>query len=166
MVRYMPSGTCESRRYFLLDDGLGFSFHWTRLYANAPNMLIHYKNHLEAVLCVSGACEVEEVSAGQREGDGIVHRIEAETAYALSQHERHYLRNPYDEPCDLICAFNPPCAGPEEQSPEGVFPVIGADGVANYAGVTIEKYLGDGDANADDEVVNDLMRELSGIEDD
>ena len=117
MVKYMPSGTCESRRYLLKKDGLGFSFHWTVLYPNTT-MYIHYKRHLEAVMCVKGDCEVELVKPMAEEGTGEVFKVVEGTMYALDQNESHHLRGGKEE-CHLICVFNPPCAGDEKQKIRG-----------------------------------------------
>jgi hypothetical protein len=58
MVKIMPSGTAESRRYVLKKDGLPYSFHWTVI-SKDSSMYIHYKNHQESVMCVGGSAEVE-----------------------------------------------------------------------------------------------------------
>ena len=122
MVKVMPSGTCESRRYVLKRDGMGFSFHWTVLYPNTT-MYIHYKRHLEAVMCVKGACEVELVEPMAGEGSGEVVRVEAGDMYALDGHESHHLRC-LEEDCHLICVFNPACTGEERQGADGSFELL------------------------------------------
>ena len=122
MVKYMPNGTCESRRYLLKKDGMGFSFHWTVLYPNTT-MYIHYKQHLEAVMCVQGNCEVELVEPMAREGTGEVVKVVAGSMYALDQHESHHLRGGTEE-CHLICVFSPPCTGEEKQGHDGSFELL------------------------------------------
>ena len=122
MVKYMPSGTCESRRYLLKKDGMGFSFHWTVLYPNTT-MYIHYKRHLEAVMCIKGDCEVELVKPLAEEGTGEVFNVVEGTMYALDQNESHHLRGGKEE-CHLICVFSPPCTGDEKQGPDGSFELL------------------------------------------
>ena len=43
------NGNWTSHRFLLQDDGMGFSFHDTRIYAGTETH-IWYKHHLEAVL--------------------------------------------------------------------------------------------------------------------
>ena len=47
---------------------------WTVLYPNTT-MYIHYKRHLEAVMCVKGDCEVELVKPMSEEGTGEVFKV-------------------------------------------------------------------------------------------
>ena len=122
MVKFMPSGTCESRRYLLKKDKMGFSFHWTVVYPNTT-MYIHYKHHLEAVMCVKGDCEVELVEPMAVEGTGEVFKVVAGSMYALDQHESHHLRGGEEE-CHLICVFSPPCTGEEKQGADGSFQLL------------------------------------------
>ena len=58
MVKVMPGGSAESRRYVLKKDGLGYSFHYVRIAENS-SMYIHYKHHQESCLCVEGSLEIE-----------------------------------------------------------------------------------------------------------
>ena len=58
MVKVMPGGAAESRRYVLKRDGLGYSMHFTVI-GKDSQMYIHYKNHQESVMCVKGSLEVE-----------------------------------------------------------------------------------------------------------
>ena len=58
MVKVMPGGSAESRRYVLKKDGLGYSFHYVQIAENS-SMYIHYKHHQESCLCVEGSLEIE-----------------------------------------------------------------------------------------------------------
>lgn len=101
-----------SYRFLLKKEGMGFSFHETRIHAGTETH-IHYKNHLEAVYCVGGKGEIETVA------DGKVYPIVDGTMYALDKHDEHYLRA--FEELRLICVFNPPLSGKEVHDKDGVY---------------------------------------------
>jgi len=103
-----------SRRLVLKNDGMGFSFHETIIFAGTETH-IWYKHHLEAVYCVEGEGEVETVA------DGKIHLITPGTLYALDNHDEHYLRARKD--MRLICVFNPPLAGTEIHLADGSYPL-------------------------------------------
>ena len=108
------NGNWVSRRFLLKDDGMGFSFHETIIFAGTETYIC-YKNHLEAVYCVGGRGEIEDLESG------IVHPIKDGTMYALNGHERHYLRA--SEDMRLICVFNPPLSGREVHDKDGAYPL-------------------------------------------
>ena len=108
-----------SRRFLLASDGMGFSMHDTIIRAGTETY-IWYKHHLEAVYCVSGRGEIEDLT------DNTVHHIEDGTLYALDGHEKHNLRA-FDD-MRLICVFNPPLTGREVHTKEGCYPLIESDG--------------------------------------
>ncbi|MDT8406739.1 MAG: ectoine synthase [Methylococcales bacterium] len=107
-----PDGNWESARMSLKDDGMGFSFHITTIYAGA-DFYMHYQNHLEAVYCIEGRGEVENLA------DGAKHVIEPGTLYLLDQHDRHRLRA--EQQLTLACVFNPPLSGKEVHNSEGAY---------------------------------------------
>ena len=111
------NGNWASRRLLLAHEGMGFSFHDTTIYAGTET-LIWYKNHLEAVYCVAGRGELEELDSG------VVHPISDGTMYALNGNERHHLRA--FEDMRLICVFNPPLTGAEVHDEDGVYPAAEA----------------------------------------
>jgi len=104
-----------SRRLLLKEDGMGFSFHDTVVFANR-NVKIWYKNHLEAVYCIEGEGEIEDIESGE------VHTLKPGTIYALDKHDRHDLRAFKD--MRIICVFNPPLTGREVHSPDGAYPIM------------------------------------------
>lgn len=108
-------GNWVSRRFLLQREGMGFSFHETTIFAGTETY-IWYKNHLEAVYCVGGEGEIEDLESG------ITYPIADGTMYALNGHERHYLRAKSD--MRLICVFNPPLTGLEDHDKDGVYPLI------------------------------------------
>ncbi|MBI1319880.1 MAG: L-ectoine synthase [Candidatus Hydrogenedens sp.] len=112
--REVKGETWVSRRLLLKSDGMGFSFHETVLYTGTETRM-WYKNHLEAVLCVEGEAEIEDLATGQK------HRITPGTMYALNEHDRHVLRVLQDFRC--VCVFNPPCTGQETHDAEGSYPL-------------------------------------------
>ncbi|MGE4518660.1 MAG: ectoine synthase [Desulfobacteraceae bacterium] len=107
------NGNWVSRRFLLKDDGMGFSFHETTIFAGTET-LIWYKHHLEAVYCVAGKGELERLDNNE------IIKIEDGTMYALNGHEKHLLRA--SEDLRLICVFNPPLTGSEDHNSEGVYP--------------------------------------------
>ena len=112
--RKVGTDTWNSVRMLLADDKMGFSFHITTIYAGGETH-IHYKNHLEAVYCISGDGEVETLA------DNKVHKIEPGVLYILDKHDEHMLRGG-SEDMKLACVFNPPLTGKEVHGPDGAYP--------------------------------------------
>lgn len=104
----------ESVRLLLKGDGMGFSLHVTTIYAGTETE-IEYRNHLEAVYCVSGEGEVETAA------DGVVYPIGPGTIYILDKHDRHLLRAKTE--LTFVCVFNPPLHGKEVHDADGVYPL-------------------------------------------
>ncbi len=112
--RRVASDTWESVRMSLKDDGMGFSFHITTIYANTETP-IHYKNHLESVYCISGEGSILDKATG------IEHDIKPGTIYILDKHDDHILKAKKE--LQLACAFNPPLNGKETHGPDGAYPL-------------------------------------------
>lgn len=110
-----PDGNWESTRLLLANDGMGFSFHITTIYAGA-DFKMHYQNHVEAVYCISGKGEVET------EADGKKYPVHPGTLYNLDQHDKHTLRA-FTE-LKLACVFNPPLHGTETHNAEGAYELV------------------------------------------
>jgi L-ectoine synthase len=106
------NGNWESVRLSLKDDGMGFSFHITTIFAGTETH-IWYQNHLETVYCISGEGEVETLA------DGKIHPIKPGTVYILDKNDEHLLRA--SEDMQLACAFNPPLHGKEVHDENGVY---------------------------------------------
>ena len=104
----------ESVRLLLQDDGMGFSFHITTIFAGAV-LPMHYKRHLESVYCMSGRGSIEDSKTGE------VTPIRAGVMYALDKHDRHVLRA--DEDMQMACVFNPPLRGDEVHDETGAYPL-------------------------------------------
>lgn len=107
--------TFESRRFLLRRDGLGFSFHDTLLYAGTETY-IWYANHLEAVYCIEGEGELEDLDNNE------THALSPGTMYALNGHEKHYLRAFTDLRC--VCVFTPALTGREVHDEHGTYPLL------------------------------------------
>ena len=106
------NGNWESVRLSLKDDGMGFSFHITTIFAGTETH-IWYQNHFETVYCISGEGEVETLD------DGKIWPIKPGTVYILNKHDNHLLRAKTD--MQLACAFNPPLNGKEQHDENGVY---------------------------------------------
>jgi L-ectoine synthase len=102
----------ESTRLLLKNDQVGFSFHITTIYRGAE-LQLHYQNHFEAVYCISGSGEIEDLQTGQ------VHGIQPGTIYILDQHDKHILRA--HEEMQMACVFNPPLHGKEVHNADGSY---------------------------------------------
>ncbi|MFU8780833.1 MAG: ectoine synthase [Kiritimatiellia bacterium] len=112
------NGNWRSRRLLLASDGMGFSMHDTLIYGGTETY-IHYANHLEAVYCIEGEGEIEDLETGATT------RLEAGTLYALNGHERHHLRA--RATMRMVCVFNPPVTGREVHDENGVYPLLTED---------------------------------------
>ncbi|MEG6508349.1 ectoine synthase [Methyloligella sp. 2.7D] len=108
----------ESARMLLKKEGMGFSFHITKLYAG-KEIHIHYKNHLESVYVISGEGTIEDLGTGE------VHELRPGILYALNNHDRHILR-PKTE-IVTACVFNPPVTGREVHDETGAYPADTSD---------------------------------------
>ncbi|MGE3331998.1 MAG: ectoine synthase [Rhodospirillaceae bacterium] len=116
----------ESARLLLKDDGMGFSFHITTMYAG-KELRMHYRNHLESVFILQGSGVIEDLGTGE------THTLEPGVLYVLNDHDRHVVRPATD--IVAACVFNPPVTGREVHDETGAYP-IEADpilGVAHHA---------------------------------
>lgn len=110
---HAENGNWVSRRFVLNDDAAGFSFHETIIFAGTETH-IWYKHHIEAVYCVGGEGEIEDLVSGE------IHLIRDGTMYLLNDNDEHLLRAKRD--MRMICVFNPPLTGQEMHDEDGVYP--------------------------------------------
>lgn len=103
----------NSVRMLLKDDGMGFSFHITTMYAG-KELAMHYKNHLESVFVLSGEGTIEDLDAG------VTHELRPGVLYVLNRHDRHVVRPRTD--IVTACVFNPPVTGREVHDASGAYP--------------------------------------------
>jgi len=117
--RNVKSNGWESARLLLKEDGMGFSFHVTTLYAGA-RIEMEYKHHLEAVLVLKGTGTIEDLATGE------THQLAPGVLYALNENDRHIVRP--DTNILTACVFNPPVTGREVHDETGAYPADpGAD---------------------------------------
>ena len=112
--RDVAAPTWNSRRLLLRSDKMGFSLHDTILHAGTATRM-EYRHHVEAVYCIEGSGELEDLETGRR------YAIAPGTMYALDGHERHVLRA--TTRLRMVCVFNPPLTGSEVHDDEGVYPL-------------------------------------------
>ena len=103
----------ESARLLLADDGMGFSFHLTKMYAGTE-LKFHYKHHLEAVMVLKGTGTIEDLGTGE------IHELRPGVLYALNENDRHIVRPETD--ILTACVFNPPVTGSEVHDEDGAYP--------------------------------------------
>jgi len=113
-ARRVVSDTWESTRLLLKNDGMGFSFHITTIYAGTRTEMC-YRNHFESVYCIAGQGEIENSNTGER------HKIEPGVMYALDRHDPHVLHAHTE--LTLACVFNPPLNGKEVHDKSGAYPL-------------------------------------------
>jgi L-ectoine synthase len=104
-----------SRRFLMKKDNCGFSMNDTIIKAGTDNYF-WYKNHIEAVYCIEGEGEIEEVENGK------VHPLKPGTMYILDKNDKHHLRAKTQ--MRMICVFNPPLVGTETHNEEGYYPLL------------------------------------------
>jgi L-ectoine synthase len=100
-----PNGDFISKRYLLESDGMGFTMTKTYIHKNNNTNVWHYKNHMEACICISGSGIIEDIDNLKS------YAIEEGTMYALNKNDKHRLIA--YEVMVLICVFNPPLKGKE-----------------------------------------------------
>lgn len=105
----------RSRRLLLAGDGTDFSFHDTVLHAGTETSM-WYRHHVEAVYCVEGTGQLENLDTGD------VHAVGPGTFYCLDGHERHRLRA--DTALRMMCVFTPPLTGNEVHDEDGTYPLL------------------------------------------
>lgn len=110
---HAENGNWVSRRFVLNNDAAGFSFHETIIKAGTETH-IWYKHHIEAVYCVAGDGEIEDLATGE------VHPIKDGTMYLLNDNDEHLLRGGKED-MRLICTFNPPVTGREMHDEHGSY---------------------------------------------
>lgn len=110
--RLVTTGGWDSTRLLLAADGMGFSFHITRIFAGTTHEF-EYKNHFESVYCVSGEGSIEDLASGT------VHQIRPGVIYALDKHDRHRLSARTE--LVMACCFNPPVTGQEVHQADGSY---------------------------------------------
>ena len=111
--REVVTSNWTSRRLLLARDGLDFSLHDTVVQPGTQTVM-WYRNHVEAVYCIEGEGEIEELP------DGPVHPLRPGVVYVLDGHEKHVLRA--KTRMRMVCVFDPPVTGREVHDADGAYP--------------------------------------------
>ncbi|HVL28501.1 MAG TPA: ectoine hydroxylase [Acidimicrobiales bacterium] len=120
--RAVDAPTFVSRRLLLARDGTDFSLHDTTLHGGTSTTM-EYRHHVEAVYCLSGEGEVEDLTTGR------CWAVRPGLLYVVDVHERHELRATTD--LRVLCVFTPPLVGPEVHDRDGVYPRLTPSGAAD-----------------------------------
>ncbi len=102
----------SSMRFLHTEDRMSFTVTDTWIKPGA-DLVIEYKNHLEACYCIEGAGTIEDLKTGR------THALKAGTIYALDKHDRHRLKSATG--MRLICTFTPALVGGEVHRPDGSY---------------------------------------------
>lgn len=108
----MHTKNWSSIRFLHAEDGMGYSVTDTHLHPGC-DLVIEYKNHLEACYCIEGEGSIEDLKARK------VHRLLPGTIYVLDKHDRHRLRS--TNGCRIICTFAPALSGGEVHRADGSY---------------------------------------------
>lgn len=104
-----------STRLLLKKDGMGFSMHET-IIPEGEGLTFHYKNHQEAVYCISGEGTLHDLEQDK------IFPITPGIIYALNNHDKHILTATKE--LRLVCVFNPPVTGSETHDADGAYPLV------------------------------------------
>lgn len=110
----VETDTWRSKRLLVKSDKVGFSLHDTIIKAGTETV-IWYKHHVEAVYCIEGIGEIEDLDTGR------IYPIGPGTLYVLDGHEQHRLRGITE--MRMICVFSPPTTGLEVHDADGAYPI-------------------------------------------
>lgn len=108
-------GAFESSRYLLREDDVGFAMTRVTL-AAGTELVMEYKNHVEANLVIAGEGTVVDVATGE------THPLGPGVMYTLDQHDRHELRTTTD--MTVISIFSPAIVGTEVHDADGSYPLL------------------------------------------
>lgn len=100
-------GHGRSRRFLLKKDAMGFSFTDT-LVEQGVNLVLQYKNHLEACYILEGEGQLTNEESGEK------YAIAPGLFYAFDKHERH--RVEAFSKLRMLCVFSPALEGDEKHS--------------------------------------------------
>lgn len=114
-----PKGQWISKRKFLADQGLGYSFHHTTIH---PNRELHmeYKNHIELVSVIQGSGSVTDKATGRE------YNLRPGVTYLLDRHDAHILRSGPDG-LQMHCIFTPALTGLEVHGKDGAYPLLNTE---------------------------------------
>jgi L-ectoine synthase len=103
-------GNMETVRLLLAEDQAGFSV--SEVSVTQPmDVVLQYKNHIEANIFLAGGGTVENLSTGK------IHEVHAGVTYVVFPEDRHRVK--LSPGTRLICVFNPPLKGDENHNETG-----------------------------------------------
>jgi L-ectoine synthase len=102
----------NSYRTVLKKDGLGFAMMETRIDKGGPYKW-HYKNHLEACMCISGVGILKDLLTGEKS------EIRKGITYLVDNNQPHEFTALTD--VVLVSVFNPPLTGLETHDKDGSY---------------------------------------------
>ncbi len=103
-------GKMDTVRLLLAQDGAGFSVSDVTV-TEAMDVVLQYRNHIEANIFLAGGGTVENLSTGE------VHEVRAGVTYVVYPEDRHRVK--LSAGTRLICVFNPPLEGNENHNEQG-----------------------------------------------
>ena len=103
-------GKMDTVRLLLARDGAGFSVSDVTV-TEAMDVVLQYRNHIEANIFLAGGGTVENLSTGE------VHEVRAGVTYVVYPEDRHRVK--LSAGTRLICVFNPPLEGNENHNEQG-----------------------------------------------
>ncbi len=110
----LTGGKARVLRYLLREDGVGFTVSDIRIEAGS-DMVLWYKNHIEANYVLEGERSVEDLETGT------VYELAPGTMYVLDKHDRHRFRS--KTRMRMICVFTPALVGGETHDEDGSYPL-------------------------------------------
>ncbi len=110
----LTGGKARVLRYLLRQDGVGFTVSDIRIEAGS-DMVLWYKNHIEANYVLEGEGSVEDLETGA------VYELAPGTMYVLDKHDRHRFRS--KTRMRMICVFTPALVGGETHDEDGSYPL-------------------------------------------
>ena len=113
MVRRDGDKMLHARRLLTKADGCGFSLS-DGLFSAGFSIDLHYKNHVEGNLIISGVIEVTDLTKG------ISWDLESGSLYMVGPRDRHRLTAKTD--VHLVSIFSPAVMGNERHDADGAFP--------------------------------------------
>ena len=116
MLRVDGDKKLQGRRLLTKADGCGFSLSDVRISAGMSTDL-HYKNHVEGNLIVSGEMELTDLTSG----DSWV--LGAGDLYVVGPKDRH--RGTAKSDAHIVSVFCPPTVGNERHDADGSYPPTG-----------------------------------------
>ena len=100
----------HNMRLLHAEDGMGVSL-IDAILEEGFEMVLWWKNHLEACYCLEGEGTVEELDTGA------IHEIKPGTLYAMNNHDRHRVKA--TKKMRLIVTVTPPLNGEEVHDEDG-----------------------------------------------